>query len=51
MTDEKRLSVLGACLVARLPRAAYYGPGCVGQCRIRRQVIEAIDAALQESAR
>jgi len=50
MTEEKGLSVLRACQVARLSRAAYYRPGVCWAAR-DAAVIQAINAALQESAR
>ncbi len=50
MTEEHGLPVARACQVTRLSRAAYYRPG-VDWTRRDAAVIEAINAALQESAR
>ncbi len=50
MTEEKGLSVVRACQVLRLSRAAYYKPGTNWAVR-DAAVIEALNAALAERAR
>jgi putative transposase len=50
MVQEHRLSIVRACQVARLSRAAYYRPGM--QCGMRDgELIAALDAVLAEDMR